>query len=124
MKTFRSYIAVVLAITFIGITFQSAFIQISYDLNKGFIAQELCVNKDKPSLKCEGKCYLNKQLQKTQQKEQDRQGQEINKPIITWSVADVNVSLLNLYELQYNNVFAELVCTPSAFVKEIEHPPA
>lgn len=124
MKTLKAHIAVILAVTFLGITFQSAFIQISYDLNKGFIAQELCVNKDKPSLNCEGKCYLNKQLKKAQQQKQDRQGQESNKPTITWSVADVNVTSLGLYQLQYNNSFAEVICNPSSFVKEIEHPPA
>lgn len=124
MKTLRSYIAVILAVTFIGITFQSAFIQISYDLNKGFIAQELCVNKDKPDLNCEGKCYLKKQLNKAQDHKQERNSSQNSKLTISWSVADMNVTSLGLYQSQHNNLFAEVVCNPSTFVKEIEHPPA
>jgi len=33
-------------------------------LNEDYIAKVLCVNKDKPAMKCNGKCHLAKQLQK------------------------------------------------------------
>jgi hypothetical protein len=36
-----------------------------YTLNKKFIAANLCENKLKPELHCSGKCYLKKQLAKT-----------------------------------------------------------
>jgi len=31
----------------------------------------LCINKEKPELKCNGKCYLNSELKKQQEKKQD-----------------------------------------------------
>ena len=34
-----------------------------YEINKPYIAAELCENIDKPDLACEGKCFLNKNLQ-------------------------------------------------------------
>ena len=34
-----------------------------YELNKGHITELFCVNKDKPELKCHGKCHLKKQVQ-------------------------------------------------------------
>lgn len=37
-------------------------IQLSYDLNKTFIAASLCENRDEPALHCDGKCHLKKQL--------------------------------------------------------------
>lgn len=37
---------------------------IEYELNKGHISTQLCVNRDKPQMHCEGKCHLKKQLQK------------------------------------------------------------
>jgi len=37
---------------------------IGYQINKAYIMQTLCVNRDKPQLHCDGKCYLDKQLQK------------------------------------------------------------
>jgi hypothetical protein len=35
-----------------------------YALNKAYIARTLCVNKNKPSMHCNGRCHLRKQLQK------------------------------------------------------------
>ncbi|EAQ39172.3 hypothetical protein MED134_01095 [Dokdonia sp. MED134] len=33
-----------------------------YELNIDYIVETYCVNKDKPKLQCNGKCYLSKQL--------------------------------------------------------------
>ncbi len=35
-----------------------------YQVNKNYIAANFCINKSKPELKCCGKCYLRKQLNK------------------------------------------------------------
>ncbi len=37
---------------------------IEYEINKKYIAEVLCENKDKPKMKCNGKCHLKKQLKK------------------------------------------------------------
>lgn len=42
-------------------------IKLSYDLNKDFIAQTFCENRDKPELDCCGKCYLEKELVASQE---------------------------------------------------------
>ena len=34
-------------------------------VNRSYIAQELCINRDKPELTCNGKCFLNFQLKAT-----------------------------------------------------------
>lgn len=33
-----------------------------YELNISYIIRELCENKDKPDLKCHGKCFLKKKM--------------------------------------------------------------
>lgn len=38
-----------------------------YEINKDYIAAELCENKDKPELQCAGKCYLKKQIDKVEE---------------------------------------------------------
>lgn len=50
-----------------------------FEFNKGYIVQELCVNRDKPQLHCNGKCYLIKKLKQAQDKEEQetRQFQKI-----------------------------------------------
>ena len=40
-------------------------IVIWYECNKEYVAKTLCENRDRPERKCCGKCYLRKQLKKT-----------------------------------------------------------
>jgi hypothetical protein len=37
-----------------------------YAINYDYISKVLCINKDKPELKCNGKCHLMKELAKLQ----------------------------------------------------------
>ena len=37
-----------------------------YQVNKEYVAQNLCENRDKPEMNCCGKCYLRKQLKKVE----------------------------------------------------------
>ncbi len=44
----------------------------NYLINQDYIAEFLCINKDKPELECNGKCYLSEQLKKvTEEKEKN-----------------------------------------------------
>lgn len=45
---------------------------IEFAINQDYIAEFLCINKDKPELACGGKCHLMKQLEK-QEKEDPKQ---------------------------------------------------
>jgi hypothetical protein len=40
------------------------FVYLDFELRKEFIIKNLCENRFKPQLHCDGKCYLAKQLQK------------------------------------------------------------
>jgi hypothetical protein len=40
---------------------------VEYVLNQDYIAEFLCVNKDKPELQCNGKCHLVKEIEKQQE---------------------------------------------------------
>jgi hypothetical protein len=51
-------------------TFSAYIIRADYILNRTFISNTLCVNKEKPEMHCEGKCYLNKKLQQDKQDQQ------------------------------------------------------
>jgi hypothetical protein len=51
-------------------TFTSVSFLTFYQFNRNFITEAFCVNKDKPALHCEGKCFINKQLTK------DKEAQE------------------------------------------------
>ena len=41
----------------------------NFELNRQYISENFCENKDKPVMHCEGRCFLNKELQKQNSKE-------------------------------------------------------
>lgn len=41
-----------------------------FKINQQYIATTLCENRDKPSMHCNGQCYLRKQLNKTEESQQ------------------------------------------------------
>lgn len=45
-------------------------IWIEYKFNQDFISEVLCINKDRPMLNCDGKCYLSQKLKEAEATEQ------------------------------------------------------
>lgn len=58
LRSMRYVTAIVLLIGMLGSTFSSYCVWLDYAFNKKYIVANLCVNKDRPALKCEGRCYL------------------------------------------------------------------
>ena len=70
---------------------------IEYILNQDYIAEFLCINKDKPELKCNGKCHLVKEIEKQQQQD----------PFAALSISMENypIGFVNILTLSLNNNF-------------------
>ena len=66
MKYIFSLVALI-AILFHSGAYTAVFV--TFQLNQDYIVANKCVNRTKPELQCEGKCYLKKQL--TQQTERN-----------------------------------------------------
>jgi uncharacterized protein YneF (UPF0154 family) len=62
-----------LAIGMIGVLMLHCFSRIglfvSYQLNKDYIAKVLCINRDKPQMRCNGRCYLAKKIKAQEERE-------------------------------------------------------
>lgn len=41
----------------------------AFELNQPYITEYFCINKDKPMLHCDGKCYLARKLKEAEEKE-------------------------------------------------------
>lgn len=52
-------------------TFSKWFVEISFNLNRDYIAKNLCENRYRPVLKCNGNCVLMKKMKQEEKKEQD-----------------------------------------------------
>jgi hypothetical protein len=66
----RSSLSILLAILVLLQATSRAWILAGYELNQPEIARLLCVNKARPQMNCQGKCFLKKQLQKAQETDQ------------------------------------------------------
>ena len=40
---------------------------VDFNINQEYIAKVLCINKDKPEMKCNGKCHITKELEKKEE---------------------------------------------------------
>ncbi len=62
----RNFVNILLITIFLFSSISKTIVWISYKINYNYIKTELCENKDKPKMKCDGKCYLTKQIKKTE----------------------------------------------------------
>ena len=68
-------VVILLIVSLIASNFQRLFISIGFELNQKYIAENLCVNKDKPWLHCNGKCYFMRKIKEAQDKEKSNETQ-------------------------------------------------
>lgn len=52
------------------LAFKDVILYLQLQANRDFIAEVLCINKDKPMVMCYGSCYINKTIRDNQDKEQ------------------------------------------------------
>lgn len=55
-------------------TFSKWFVVISFNLNRDYIAKNLCENRNRPVLKCNGNCVLMKKMKQEEKQEQNTPG--------------------------------------------------
>lgn len=96
---------------------------ISYEVNKDYIAQFLCINRDKPDMHCNGKCYLRKKLKQNEQHKQN--GKELSGNKIEFSFfCNTSQQEEQVFFITDKKVFAPVIitgyCSPHI---SIFHPP-
>jgi hypothetical protein len=64
VKTFYKIASIFIALTFVYVLTYKSIITFNYFANQSEIIELFCINKDKPTLECNGKCHLAIQLTK------------------------------------------------------------
>lgn len=119
----RIVFTIFLASLFLVQSFTRTFVYFSYELNKDYIAEVLCINKDKKEMQCEGKCHLKKQLKKEEKKESTPAGSSKTKLEITLFNKKVDVFQFFSTQKQYPEIFFPTTLL-SGFCGAVFHPPA
>lgn len=78
-------ISILLLLSLFSANLSSVWVYLGYEANQKYIVKELCINKDKPQMRCNGKCYLMKKLKQAQDKEQ-KQEQQSQKSQVQYAV--------------------------------------
>lgn len=117
-------IAFILLLVFTLQTFYASAFTIWFYANRKAIAQKHCINKNRPELKCDGKCFLKMKMQQTEQ-HQDEEAPLHVKQQLEGSpftpAADTPALLIPVYSNSYNSgyrSFYQYRHSPSIF-----HPP-
>lgn len=81
--TVKRSLAIVLGLLVLLQTVHMGSVILGYELNKDFISNTLCINREKPEMLCNGKCYLMQELEKSTDSESDPANiQDIQPPVL------------------------------------------
>ena len=97
---------------------------LEYVINQEYISEYLCINRDKPVLECNGKCYLMSMLKKQQKEKQSQvpaivmDDYPIGFVLISAFYPEAYTNLVKLLAADYHNTYSFLFSTFNF------HPPA
>ncbi|WP_254070998.1 hypothetical protein [Pedobacter sp. L105] len=121
----KRFIAILLLVTLISSTCSMFFVYAGFEMNRKYIAENLCINRDKPWLHCDGKCYLMnkvKQAEKNEKKQEAKDNltkmevsffQESHRIAFTEPIIlEVHKSIFTHYAYQYSSSYIEAIFRP------------
>ena len=73
MKGLKAIVAYMMAITVVLQSLSLLYVECEYNLNKAYVSKVLCVNRDKPQMHCDGKCFLKKELNRNADHQRNEQ---------------------------------------------------
>jgi hypothetical protein len=122
----KQAVAILLIIT-LGIqTFSKLVIEFNFEINRSYIAKNLCINRNNPESTCKGKCYLKKKLAADESQQQPASKNSIqknlqldlflNKPLkIDVSIAKEIILHHSLYRFSDSQEFVKSIFEPPQF---------
>ena len=119
---FRSILAHILIFFTLTANFSQVFVRAGFELNENYIVSKLCINRDKPQMHCNGKCYLMRKLKQAEQKEKNKE-HENQRSMYQIGVVVEKLSF-NPYMIRVEKVYqSELPFRLPAYAADIFQPP-
>lgn len=95
---------------------------VEYAINQDYIAEFLCINKEKPEMQCNGKCHLYKEVEK--QQEETPVTLEISlKEYPIGFVKILHINVTNIYITDRKGNYSNSENYKYTFAKSVFHPP-
>ena len=119
----KLFFSILVLSAFVFQTFSKFVIIMHFELNREYIAKNLCVKKDEANNCCKGSCHLNKKLEEEDKKEQKSPLQSLIKEVeIQLFSQEINFSFFNC-EIELNHFVAYFFTKSIKVVPSIFHPP-
>ncbi len=118
LKRFFTYLLLIL---FSFQTFETAIIVLNFKINQDIFA-EICENKDKPEMECNGKCHLKKQIKEQEENKSKNDQLVIEKEIqcfILYTSTQLPTPIISKNKVSF--LFKNL--SPITGISDIYHPP-
>lgn len=118
----KYFFSILLISSFLLQNVSKLIIVINFQINKDYIAKNLCINRNKPKSCCEGKCELKKQLDEEDKKEnlpttslKDKFEKE------NYYVPGLNILANHMQEIEPNFIYLAPITTSN--FRQVFHPP-
>lgn len=111
LKTLKYILGVVALVSILFHSGAYTAVYLDFQFNQSYIASNLCVNRLQPALKCEGKCYLKKQL--------SQQEQNTDKGVLT--IQETLLWVYDAHSIEAPSILAKNTAAPVAFYQSL-HP--
>jgi hypothetical protein len=85
---------------------------VEYLVNQDYIAEFLCINKEKPELQCNGKCHLVKELEKQQ---------ENNPESLRISLENYPIGFVNIFQISSKKIITSSKKNSHTFFEKLYH---
>ncbi|WP_439474140.1 hypothetical protein [Algoriphagus formosus] len=120
----RSLIYITLAWTMVLNSMVYSVIKVNFSINRKYIIENFCINKDKPELACDGKCFLMQKINEEKERQESLPAFTFNKDFGVFISPSFEISEVALsfnpylkHSSMYFNRFGQNVFFT------IEHPP-
>jgi hypothetical protein len=98
---------------------------VDFNINQDYIAEVLCINNDKPKMKCNGKCHLTKELKKAEEPTEKSKAEFVqirNEVLLCQNSFNTNKNKI-IPEPTKSYCYQNPEFYKSEFVSDIFHPP-
>jgi hypothetical protein len=118
------YPITILLITIVAVqTFSKCFVIAGYEINKDYIAKNLCINRMKPCSCCKGKCFLGKKLSKDEDQQAPVKNGQKQEQQLQWDTQN-NLQTALMLPVIIKSVFSPYIHNNlSTFNTSFFHPP-
>jgi len=105
-------------------TFSQVLIVAEYYANKDYIAKNLCENRDKPKMHCDGKCCLKKKLAKEGKEQAPTSRNQKSEEVVTLFYTETQIEVIARYATSLPvHYYSYNELSTSSFHHSVFHPP-